>query len=537
MSIWSRVVNAYNGARIGWQGGLYGRQIVPHRGAFYGGYEDRVARYTLAESYYSNEQYEQIGSFAPFLKSNQRLYKFIRSIFNPVQRHNNVIVSYAYRGTINLQDLTQGALPLLYENAALELPLTKVIKWSNLDQQLDTYVRDAALLGDAAWWVVSDPLRGRVRLELLDPAKVRYVERDEVGNIRAAVIEYEYEDEPDVARYQPRALGGGLALQHTRTHTRTLKVDKEKFETFRDGEPFAYYFDESGAPVQAWDNRYGFVPLKLAYYAEGKDGWGRNAFFGAPRRQIDELNDQASIINDSIRNVVIPLLQARGITAASEVKSVTEDRDSLRIVYLSNEKASLEAVNIPLDIGSAAANRETIKAELEANMPELALLRVRELGSTLSGKAIENLFSDATNAIKNVRKNLDPGIAQALQMAVTMGAVDGCAGFEGFSAASYDSGAMELQVADRSVIDDTLSKDEKLQLLAQIDGKPPALQRLMLREMGYGEKDIDAVVAESEADWTRQPSTSLISEADAAAVEKALAGIGDDNDGNADTPV
>ena len=489
-------MGAYFGARAGWSGGTIAG-LTPQRDIPYGDYLQRRSRYMLAESYYYNTIYDNLNGFAPYLKSDERLYKFIRGIVNPVQQENDLIVSYTYKGTVDQDNPKKGALPLKYDDR-LEPAIKQVLKWSNLDQQLGTYVSNAALLGDAAWWVVDDPAKRRVRLELLDPARVKYVERDEVGNVKSAVIEYEKEEEPDVARYEPSK--SGMELRKAKTYLYTLKVDQNKFQTFKDGEPFAFYNDADGNPVSEWDNIYGFVPLKLAYYTEGKDGWGRNSFFGTPRRQIDELNDQASLINDSIRNVVVPMLVAKGVASAAEISSTVADKDALRILYLSNPEGSIEPLSIPLDIGGASGNRDALERQLKANMPILSLADIREIGGNLSGTAIENMFGDAISVIENVRKNLDPAAAAVLQMALTMGGIQGYDGFQGITADSYDNGDLEITVANRAVIDDRLSKQERIQVFRDIKDMPTTIQRLTLEELDFGKDDIDEMLTELAAE-------------------------------------
>lgn len=497
-------MSAVEGAIAGWNAAGTSA-LVPRDDLPYGDAQARLLRYRVADSYINNTIYDTLNRYSTRLKTEERLYKFIRSIVNPVAQENNLIVSYTYRGAIDTATLRGGALPLVFDNAALEDALKQVIKWSNLDGQLGDYVHDAALYGDAAWWLVDDPARGRVRLELLDPARVKYVERDEVGNVRAAVIEYVCDEQPDVQRYIP-SRWGSMRFQRAKTFVKTIKVTKEWFETFKDGEPFAFYADETGAPVSRWPNVYGFVPLKLAQYAKGRDGWGRNSFFGAPRRLIDELNDQASIVNDSIRNVVVPLLQAVNVRKSDDITIVREDKDSLAIAYLSGEGAELKPVTIPLDIAAASANRNQLTAELKKHMPILSLQDVRDRGD-LSGVAIANLFGDAISVIENVRKALNPPLVAALQMAVTMGGIRRYPGFEAFNAGSFDAGDMELSVKETPVIDDQLPRGERVDKVISIAALPPGSKRKALEEIGYTDEDIETILADDAAQ-SQQPNAN-----------------------------
>lgn len=496
-----RFMSAWNGALTAWS--TYDvRALTPAHGYAYsppyGELYTRFIRYNTARSYYYNTIYDSLNLLSTHVKSDERLYKFIRGIANPVKQENDLLVSYTYRGTIDTQTLKGGSIPLIYDNTALEEPTKLIMKWSNLDQQLSGYVRDAALLGDVAWWIVVDPFRQRVRMEQVDPARVKYVERDEVGNVRACVIEYERDEQPEVQRYQPGL--NGLALQKTKTYLFTLKATKDWFETYKDGEAFAYYQDASGRPVWRWPNIYGFVPLKMAYYAMGKDGWGQNSFFGTARRQIDELNDQASILNDSVRNVVVPLLQALNVRKSSEITIEREDKDSMAIVYLSGDKAELKPVSIPLDLAAAIQNRNGLYAELVRNMPILALQQMRDIGGNLSGIAIQNMFGDAISVVENLRKNLNPPLVAAVQMGISMAAIHGFEGFGAFNERSFDAGDMEMQIADTPVIEDRLSKGEKVDKLVVVSGLPEGSKRKALAEMDYSAKDIDEMVAADKAD-------------------------------------
>lgn len=496
MTLRGRILGAVSGAMTGWNtAGTM--SLVPRRDVPFGHVQDRMVRYDVSYSYYYNTIFDVLNQYSAWIMADESLYKFIRGIVNPVKQENDLIVSYTYKGSIDPQNLQSGALPLVYENEALEPALKQLIKWSNLDQQLALYVRDAALYGDTAWWLVDDPVARRVRLELVDPARIKLVDRDEVGNVKAAVLEYVCEDTPDVERYIPGNFG--MQIQTTRTYIKTIKITKDTFYTYKDGKPFAFYTDPNGKLVEEWDNPYGFVPLKLAHYQIGKDGWGQNSFFGTPRRMIDELNDQASIINDSIRTVIAPIVMARNVRNSSEIKVAREDRDSMSILYVPGDNASLEPVTIPIDIAGANQTYTQKLTELKKAMPVLSLQDIRDKGGNLSGVAIANMFGDAISIIENVRKNLNAPLIAALQMAITIGGIRGYEGFRGFNLNSYDAGDMELSVKDTAVIDDKLSKSERVDKIISIAPLPTGSKRVALAEIGYTDSDIEDIITEDDA--------------------------------------
>jgi len=490
-------VNAIQGAVNGWN--YDSKALTPRRDRNFGSQGQRIIRYNVANAYYYNTVYDRLDALAMRIKEDERLYKFIRGIYNPVKLENGLYVSYTYRGTIDTQTLKGGSMPLRYENTRLENPLKQLIKWSNLDQQLGTYVKDAALLGDAAWWICDEPDKMRVRLELIDPARIAECQRDSAGNVKSAVIEYRRFDNPDPKLYQPNIGGNsGFSLKAEQPYTFTMIATQDSFRTYKDGKPFAFYYDERGNPVAAWDNVYGFVPLKIAHFATGQDGWGQNSFFGAPRRQIDEINDQSSIINDSIRNVIVPILQAVGINAPSgankDLEVQRDERTGVTIIYIPNENGELKPVTVPIDIAAASANRAVLVAELEKMMPIIALSRIRDIGGNLSGAAIENMFGDAIASVSNLRKQLDPCLIGALQMALSIGGIQGYNGFAGLGEYSYDNGDMEMSIAERDVIDNRLDKNQQLTNLISLADKPTGTKRKGLEILGISADEIDEII-------------------------------------------
>lgn len=501
-------MSAWAGARAGW-GGFDARVLNPSVGGSFNTYDGRLSRYDLYEHYYSNTVYDSLSSVSASLKVNERLYRAIRGVYNPIKRENALYVSNVYQGQLNTKDLGEGALPLEFDNDSFEPAITNVMRWSNLGPQLSTFTHQAALLGDAFWWIVDDPERRRVRLELLHPSKVRDMEVDAVGNVKAAVIEYEREEPPDVADYRPSRSGGHEKPR--KTYLYTLKVDQDEYRTFKDGEPFAYFDDINGEPLAHWPNDAGFVPLRPAYFEPTDDGWGRNSFF-ATRRKIDELNDQTSLINDTVRRVIEPLLKVKGVTPPTTdnqtMTAVRDDKSGLTMLYLTNVDGDIEALQIPVDLAAATDNAQKLLAEIERDMPLLALQHIRE-GGALTAPGVRTGYSDAIGLVESARKNLDPAVIAALQMACTIGGIRGYDGFEGFSADSFDSGDMELGIKPRPVVPDTLSKQETIAGLATVTNMSPALARVALKQMDVSDKDIEAIVADLQLQATIQPPTTL----------------------------
>jgi hypothetical protein len=446
----------------------------------------RLARYQLYSACHDNTVYSTIEAFSAKLKSDNRLYKHIRSIYSPVARQNQIIKSAVYKGSLNLETLTSGALPIQCDDSLIE-PLTQIMRWSNLERQLSLYVHTAAKLGDAGLWVVNDPDRGRTRIEVLHPAKIREATRDAAGNVKSCLIEYVKHRDPDIMAQMVARYGSHPLNKPTETFVYTLKADQDGFIEYEDGEV-----------VNEWDNPFSFVPLVIGHYDKLGLQWGVNSFYTCLPK-IHEINDQASLISDAIRRVVAkPILKATGMSSTERIEATGSDpqRDELPILYLPNEKSDLNQIEMNLDIGAASERFESLIAELVKDMPELALQEMRDTVSEPTAPGVMKLYGDATSRIENARKNLDPPLLSALLMGVTMAAVSGYEGFGAFSRDSFDAGMMDAQVKARPVVDDSLSKDEELRNLLSLNDKPKALQRMILATMGKTDDEIETYFKE-----------------------------------------
>jgi hypothetical protein len=473
MPFWSRMMNAVRtGFFAGWS--AYNQAaLAPTDADHWDAYSARQFRYRHYEHYYHNTIYSALAAQAASHRQREKLYKHIRAIYNPVARQNDLLVSAVYGGSLDLEHLTGGAIPLLFDHPALPEALRRVFVWSRFGEQKSLYVRFGALYGDVALKVVDDVERRKVRLEVLHPGALKQVTLDAVGNVKRAVIEY------------PDADADGTPFVYTEI------IDGDSFQTFRDGSPHAFAHDAAGQPVARWDNPYGFVPLVIAGHKATGRIWNANAF-GHALRKIDEVNDLASLIHDQVRKSVSTLWYFAGVRAPTEMTAAVEDKDALPALY-GPADSQPHAMIADAPIGEALAALRELLAELERDMPELALQRIREQGGSFSAPGVRAAYSDAIGRITEVRGSYDHALVRALQMAVSIGGFRGWRGFARFGLSSYAAGDLDMLIRDRPVIGDSLSVSERLAALARVAEQPPAIQRLMLRELDYGDAEIAAV--------------------------------------------
>jgi hypothetical protein len=468
---------------------------VPTRESGWDVYDARLSRYALYESYLNGTVYKSINAQAQMLKAANGLYRRIRNIYNPVGRQNKLLTAYIYGGNIDPENLTTGALPIKTDNPALYPALRNLLNWSRWSRQKSMYVRYGASLGDVFIKVNDDRVAQKVRMEVLHPAKIREMETDASGNITRVIIEYEVDEPLDLSTLKPGARA--FAEQQRKSYLYTETIDKEWFRTYKDGEPFAYYTDMQGRQVTEWENEYGFVPLVKCSHADIGLMYGANAWYESMGK-INEINDAASLLNDNLRKSTVPLLQALGMSKADGLQFESTGKDELQILYAPGEGARFDPITLQIDVGGALENIEKMLGELERDMPELALQRIRESGSQMTAPGVRAGYADAFTRIEEAQGAYDEALVRAMQMGVTIGGYNRYEGFERFNLASYPAGALEMTIKPRPIIGDSLSKTERITALGTLDNRPPAVQRLMLQELDYDEPTINAVLADSE---------------------------------------
>lgn len=486
----------------------------------YGDWRMRSARMELFDFYANNTVYTQLNRHAEQLRQDHKLYKDIRGIYNPVNRLIKLEAAKTYGGYIDWTgQLRTGAIPIEGADDALIDAIIQVLKWSNFGTQKTPYVYQGAKYGDSFLKVIDDVERSRVRLEVLDPRDVKECEFDAVGNITRIVIQYERVEKDESGK--------------DKVYVYREEVDKNEFRTFKDDKPFAYFMGYSLdsttnqyqiTPLDRWNNPYGFVPVRHVPHMKGTGDWGMTSF-QTSLGKINELNDIASNLNDAIRITVKPIWALIGGRMPSGATSGTTERDEVPVINIP-AGGDIKPMVANLDINGALAAMNEIIAEIERDMPQLALQRIRESGGNPSGVAIENSYSDASDLLVEVQGNYDQGLIAAIQMAISIGALryptnpTAYAAFAPYDpVTSFESGELDFYIKEREVFSDRLTPDRKIELLLQAASTP--VRAIVMRDLGYSEDDI----AEVDAGAREQQEAAIAAGIRAAA---QAAGMGDD---------
>lgn len=485
---WSAFSNTYNG-----------RALVPGEEFGWDRYEARLFRYYNNAAYYNATIYSSLNRWSSVHQAQLGLYRHIRSIYNPVQRQNDLLVSYVYGGSLDTEDLSSGAIPIATDHTQLITPLKQIFTWSRFGELKSLYIRWGAQFGDVALKVVDDRVKQKIRLEVLHPGKIREAQFDAVGNITSISIEYQKLEDPPLP--QP-GLAGLFKPASLKFYVYTEMIDvvngRTRFRTFKDGEPFAYFADESGALVPEWYEDWGFVPVVLAQHKDTGLHWGASSFHGSLRK-IDEVNDFASHLNDQVRKSVNALWYFAGVQSQDEL--VTNDgsqtRDQTPAIYGPEGSRPYPMItNLPIDQGLNVLAK--MLEELENDLPELGFQSTQQVTRAMTAAEVRARNSAGIGRIQEARGNYDHALVRALQMGISVGANNGYEGFAGFTLDSYAQGDLDFSIKDRPVVDDSLPLSEELTSLATVGSQPPEIQRLMLSKMSYSKKEIDTVVNAAE---------------------------------------
>jgi hypothetical protein len=446
-------------------------------------YDRRLARYTIFDGYYHNMAYHTIVTYSSTLRFVERLYKHVRGVYNPVMRLVELYVGKAYPGTLDLRTADAGAIPIADADDNLRQAIIQLWKDSRWQQSKSLYPRNAARFGDSFIKIVDDIKREFVAMEPVDPRKVSRLETDLQGNI--ALIEFTY-----------------YVYHNGKQRLYKEVITPEKFATFEGDVPTAFYTDRGGTPIQEWDNPYGFVPVAHAKHRDIGLKFGAPSFMGTVHK-INELNDLASIVNDGSRKQVEMPLVATGVKATdisygidnsndADDPSDLPRKDTLRVLNLPGKDADLKAIAPTLNLADANVNIQNVLEEIERDLPELALHRIRS-GGNLTAPGVTAAYDDAASRITEVLGNYDGTLVEAQQMAVAIGGYRNYEGYEGYTLDSRTNGDTDHRIKSRPIVNDILSRAERIDKTIAATSSPAA-KILLEKELDYSEEEVDEII-------------------------------------------
>ncbi len=444
------------------------KALVPLDYENWDNYENRLFRYQHYHHYFHNVAYRDLlVRYAASQREKQKLYRHIRSIYNPVGRVVKLYKSQVYGGVIDYQNASDGAIPIVADENTKQAIL-QLWRWSDMQAQKNVLIHDGTLNGDAFIKVVDDPIQARVRLQVMEPSWVMDMVKDPAGNITEILIAYLQRDE------------------HDKEYVYGEYISRTEFVTFRDGVEYAYQTSMSGELVSRWANKYGFVPVVHIPHYDIGNVYGATPFEDTLSK-IDEINDYASNLNDNTRKTVTATWAFSGVASKKDISESDPGRDSVKALYLP-DGATASALVAPLDITGALAVLVEMLDELDEDMPELTLSKLSSLGTLPSGTALQTMFQSGAKRIQEAQGNYNAGLIRAQQQALVIGGRNRYKNFEGLGNLELDDPQHSIKLTP--IFPDELSKKERIDTLLAGEFPP----ELILDEMGYSEEEIKEIL-------------------------------------------
>lgn len=375
--------------------------------------------------------------------------------------------------------------------------IQEIFRASNWASAKQVLARDLPTYGDAFIKVAArtDDVGNvrRVFMEVLRPQTVTDFTADERGYLTFCRI--------DVAR--PAGYDGWADTAFTETEA----WDKTTFRMWRHQYGAAACLADLGTPVVTTPlAQWGidFVPIVHIPHRDIGETRGAGAFTHAltkmteADRMATELHAKlfrynkptwavtANQIDGTGRPMPAPELADDGTTPIGTVSAADTD-----IFYLPG-MSKLDSLVPNLNYAAALAILDAMMRELEADLPELALLRLHEMGGQLSARAAKLLLAPGIGRILETRGNGEAGMIRALQMSMTIG---GFAALPGFPpAGAYQRGELDFVFTARPVL--PIDELEIAQAAAVV--APFVSEEEVLRRLDYSESTIAMIMSEKE---------------------------------------
>jgi hypothetical protein len=456
-------------------------------------------------------------AWAETLKSQLRLYRHTRLVWNPVPDLTDFWGSVVYPGVLPRDGQgKESAIPFPDDtDPALVAVAAQVWWWSGMQHLKYVIPHWAAVAGNVLVEVVDALPEQKVYLRPVWAGLVPAIELNSAGDV--LFVAKEYPVQPPGEGAQP--------------YTYRLEVSREEYRTFKDGKPFDYNPELGRGPV--WRNEWGFVPAAWVPH-QPTGGTHAAPAVGSWLQELLEINSLQCLLDDAVSKGTQPIITFHtdgnvttlGSTdkraATADLDPTDADREGIRAFKLPKDSTTGK-IDPSVDVAAVSAYLAERKQEFLRHFPEVSMWESLRNMTTVSGIAAEILHGDTRNKAIAVRAGTDRQVEKATQMAITMGAIRAAPGggwtnvdsrrqlFRAFNANSFEDGKLDWAIDERALVPAApLSEVQEAELakLRQDLGLPNAW---VFTEMGVPEKVVTEATAAEQAK----------AEADAAAAEAA----------------
>ena len=418
-------------------------------------YQAKVEWYNYLGSLYDNSIYDDYAEWQTY-KANFRLYRYIRSVYNPCRRLVEFYVGQIYPGSLLAPGQKppadfRNAIPLGEDtDPRLAEAIAQFWQWSNWQTGKDVLVRKGASLGDVLVEIDDVPSRGKIGTKIIWPGHVVDLDLDSQDNVQGYALQYDANDDD------------GKAYLFKKT------VDAKRIAYFKDDKPFDYGKGDAGPNV------YGFVPSVWVKHINVGGDHGAPAIHSTGK--LDTLNEAASLLHSYIRKVTSAPIVVVGGNSMTEVTGQTKQGptrgapdpvgasygDEQFMILKGPDNASV--MTIPLDIEQAYGEIDRLIAEIEKDYPELTMWEKLASMSALTGPAARRLLGNVEGLVSSAQSQYDLQSRKLFAMAVAIGgwrANNGDWGtsltkqqqrFLPFDLQSYERGDLDFNILPRPLV-------------------------------------------------------------------------------------
>jgi hypothetical protein len=557
-SLMERLNGAYRGFR---EPALYAdpnghaRRGVGFRGGDeWGDVDARLVRYRLLWAFYEQNAFRDVQGWPQQFRSTFGLYEGVRDLFGVAHQLGEFWPSHLQGGDLDPaagdgKDVPS-ALPIILpaESPAVREALAELWKRSVWSINKDVASRFGAVCGDVFLEVCDDAEAGTVRLNVIQPGKVKWCDVTAEGNVEAYELEFW---RPDPTQ-DPRLEELNTPRKPWVRYNELVTPDESggyRWRTYMNGD--AYGWSDAGPDYTIPD--LAFAPLVKVQHKNIGMGWGQSEAHAAVSG-MREVADLASCLTDWARRALnaphlmagmknpeddpqararaarqpLTAAQIRGSslggdwtgTGQSQAEGLIRSGD--RYLYANDPDARAHSLVHPMPVDGIGGQIDRLREKMREDYPELSFERVRVSGQA-SAEAIREARKPAEAKITARRVEYDAGAVRAFQMALTLGGLRGYRHYEPFDAGSYESGALDMGIGTRPAFaadpaEQTADRTAKyLGVKAAVDAGLPLT--IAMREAGYSEEDIAEAKAEKAAadqaamDMVRQKQVLALSDA------------------------
>ena len=495
--------------------------------------------FSLYWNYYANTTFSDPGWNQ--YKAQNKLYRQIRSLYNPAARLCDFYAASVYPGPLsedgaNLPEGMPLAIPLPNDTPPeIRTAIAQSWQWSNWQDGKSIYVLYGAVFGSVLLEVVDDLEREKVLTEITKPDKIADIVLDHTGNVKAYALEYDTE--------LPVLDQIGRVQRIDRFKFRK-EVDAEEFRYFKNDKPFT---DFPGGAVQ--DNPYGFVPAVWARHRNVGSDWGVPAIDGIITR-IDELNSVGAHTLDQVHKVIgSPILisgegKVTNITDIAKRTTPTEESEidrlpndsELLMILKTAANTTVQPLAGNLSVSDAVELMKSILDDISEDRPELTMWRQMRDMQQVSAPGAMKLMGDVTARVSASAAQYDARYKQHEQQKLAIGGFRINSGhwlkmdsqqqkYAPFDLESYAKGELDFDISPRPlVIPTNADKYTDLGLLmtavasAKSNGIP--LDYFFQKFLGWSPEEVAELTTKLAAEQAAQDDRSVVN-----AGRQAAAGV------------